>query len=107
MHVLIHRQLQQHRSVPRPLAGACFSPYKEYANGEVLDRAKIVEPPEFSNACLRLSLFIVAVVGIDLLAELHGDLFSRHACPLEGAVFFCGGRRNKRERHKRPHEGTV
>ena len=23
-----------------------------------------------------------------LLAELHGDLFSRHACPLEGAFFF-------------------
>ena len=22
-----------------------------------------------------------------VLAELHGDLFSRHACPLEGATF--------------------
>ena len=22
-----------------------------------------------------------------LFAEFHGDLFSRHACPLEGAIF--------------------
>ena len=40
------------------------------------------------------------------LAELHVDLFSRYACPLEGAVFCCGGRRNNRERHKQPHQET-
>ena len=34
------------------------------------------------------------------LAGWHGDLFSRHASPLEGAAFSCGGRRNNRERRK-------
>ena len=34
-----------------------------------------------------------------LLAELHSDLFSRHACPFEG-FSFCGGERNNRDRRK-------
>ena len=39
------------------------------------------------------------------LAELDGDLFGRHACPLEGAGVFCSGRRHNRgERRKRPEE---
>ena len=37
---------------------------------------------------------VIEFIGrISLLVEFHGDLFSRHACPLEGAVLFCGGRR--------------
>ena len=38
------------------------------------------------------------------LAELHGDRFSRRACPLEGAGCSGGGLQSNRERRKRPEE---
>ena len=53
---------------------------------QIIALSRYSVPSTSMNIPHRLSILIG--FGHIELAELHGDLFSRHACLLEGAVFF-------------------